>query len=66
MSANVYTRARTFALSPVKKASQRPPSPATVAKPNPYDPPHLDQIAKRAWPEGVDPVSGCCDSAENY
>ena len=25
-----------------------------------------DEIAARAWPSGAAPVSGCCDSAENY
>jgi hypothetical protein len=25
-----------------------------------------DEIATRAWPSGAAPVSGCCDSAENY
>lgn len=25
-----------------------------------------DEIAARAWPDGADPVSGCCDSAMDY
>jgi len=25
-----------------------------------------DEIASRAWPDGVQPVSGCCDSAMDY
>ena len=25
-----------------------------------------EEIAARAWPQDVDRISGCCDSAENY
>jgi hypothetical protein len=25
-----------------------------------------DEIAARAWPDGAEQVSGCCDSADNY
>ena len=25
-----------------------------------------EEVAARAWPEGAQQVSGCCDSAENY
>lgn len=25
-----------------------------------------DEIAAKAWPDGVQPISGCCDSAKNY
>lgn len=25
-----------------------------------------EEIQARAWPEGAQPVSGCCDSARNY
>lgn len=25
-----------------------------------------EEIAARAWPAGAAPVSGCCDSANNY
>ena len=25
-----------------------------------------DEIAAMAWPAGASPVSGCCDSANNY
>jgi hypothetical protein len=24
------------------------------------------EVAAKAWPEGAEPVSGCCDSAQNY
>lgn len=29
-------------------------------------PSKVDEIAARAWPEGAQQVSGCCDSANNY
>jgi hypothetical protein len=29
-------------------------------------PSRADEIAAKAWPEGAQQVSGCCDSAENY
>lgn len=25
-----------------------------------------EEVAAKAWPEGAESVSGCCDSAENY
>lgn len=25
-----------------------------------------EEVAAKAWPEGAQQVSGCCDSAENY
>jgi hypothetical protein len=25
-----------------------------------------DEIAAKAWPEGAQQISGCCDSAQNY
>lgn len=25
-----------------------------------------EEVAANAWPEGAQPVSGCCDSAQNY
>lgn len=29
-------------------------------------PSRADEIAARAWPEGAQQISGCCDSAQNY
>ncbi len=29
-------------------------------------PTEQEEIQARAWPEGAQPVSGCCDSARNY
>ena len=28
--------------------------------------PAAEEIAAKAWPAGAQPISGCCDSAENY
>lgn len=25
-----------------------------------------EEVAARAWPQGVESASGCCDSAQNY
>ena len=25
-----------------------------------------EEVAAKAWPQGVNSVSGCCDSAQNY
>jgi hypothetical protein len=41
-------------------ANAAPPCPLKLL------PTEQEEIAARAWPEGAQPVSGCCDSAQNY